>query len=119
MGKRILVADDDRRIAELVKIQLEDSGYSVITAFDGEEALDQVKSGKPDLVILDVNMPKLDGDEVYMTLHASAETKALPILMLTGLRSEKEIEAEKDENMFAKPVRFEKLLGRIRQLIGE
>lgn len=119
MPKRILVADDDRRVSELVKVRLEDSGYSVITAYDGEETLEQVRRGKPDLVILDVSMPKLDGDQVYMTLHAEPETKSLPILMLTGLRSEAEIAAEQDANMFSKPVRFEKLLGRIRELIGE
>lgn len=119
MPKRILVADDDRRISELLKVLLEDSGYTVVQAYDGEEALEAVSRSKPDLMILDVSMPRLDGDQVYMTLHSTPETKTLPILMLTGLRSEEEIAAEKDENMFAKPVRFEPLLARIRQLIGE
>ena len=119
MKKRILIADDDYRVLELVKVMLEDKGYSVIQAGDGEEALEKTFLEKPDLLILDVNMPRVDGDEVYMTLHSKPETKKLPILMLTGLRSEKEIDASQDENMFAKPVKFEKLFARMKQILGE
>ena len=119
MPKKILVADDDHKIALLMKIRLEEKGYSIVTAHDGEETLEKVRSEKPDLLILDVRMPKMDGDEVYMMLHSTTETKQLPILMLTGLRSAEEIRAEHEENVFAKPVDFEKLFAKIKQLIGE
>ncbi len=119
MSKRILIADDDEKIAYLVQVRLESKGYSVITAKDGEEALEKVQSSKPDLLILDVRMPKLDGDQVYMTLHSKPETKNLPILMLTGLRTENEIDANHEENIFAKPVDFERLLAKIKQVLGE
>ena len=119
MAKRILVADDDPKIAYLVQVRLESKGYSVITAKDGEESLAKVRSEKPDLLLLDVRMPKMDGDEVYMTLHSQPETKALPILMLTGLRTDAEIDANHEENIFAKPVDFERLFGKIKQILGE
>ena len=119
ISKKILVADDDQRITLLMKIKLEEKGYAVMTAQDGEEALEKVRTEKPDLLLLDVNMPKLDGDQVYMTLRAQPETKKLPILMLTGLRTEEEVEAEHDENMFSKPVKFEKLFARMRQILGQ
>ena len=119
MPKRILVADDDTRVLILMRDMLELKGYSVIEARDGQEALDKAKSEKPDLVILDVTMPKLDGDQVYMMLKAEPQNKSLPILILTGLRSDKEIEASQDLDMFAKPVKFDKLLGRMKQLLGE
>ncbi len=119
MPKRILVADDDYKISFLMQLKLEEKGYSVVTAKDGEETLELVKTAKPDLLILDVRMPKLDGDQVYMTLHSQPETRALPILMLTGLRSDEEIEASHEENIFAKPVHFEKLFGKIKQILGE
>ena len=119
MPKRILVADDDHKIAFLMQVKLETKGYSVVTAKDGEEALEKVKSAKPDLVILDVRMPKLDGDQVYMTLHSKPETKALPILMITGLRTDAEIDAGHEENIFAKPVDFERLFSKIKQILGE
>ena len=119
MNKRILIADDDHKILELVKVMLESKGYSVIQAADGQEALEKTRLEKPDLLILDVTMPKLDGDEVYMTLRSDPATKKLPILTLTGLRSDKEIEAAQDENMFAKPVQFEKLFFRMKEILGE
>ncbi len=119
MPKRILVADDDAKILFLMKDMLELKGYAVIEAKDGQEALDKAKKEKPDLVILDVTMPKLDGDQVYMMLKSEQQNRDLPILILTGLRSDKEIEAAKDQDMFAKPVKFDKLLGRVKELLGE
>ncbi len=119
MPKRILVADDDHKVSFLMQVKLEGKGYQVLTAKDGEEALEKVKKEKPDLLILDVRMPKLDGDQVYMTLRSNPDTKKLPILMLTGLRTESEIEAGHEENIFAKPVDFDKLFVKIRQLLGE
>ncbi len=119
MKKNILVADDDYKVAELIKVRLEEKGYSVVLAYDGEKALELARTLKPDLLILDVTMPKLDGDQVYMTLHSEPATKKMPILMLTGLRSEDEIEEMHEENIFSKPVQFEKLFDKIKQLLGE
>ena len=64
MPKKILVVDDDRVIQQLLVVNLELEGYAVVTASDGQQAIDQVGAERPDLVILDIMMPKLDGWEV-------------------------------------------------------
>src|SRR5689334_15588292 len=116
--KKILVADDDRKLIFLMREFLESKGYAVISAENGEEALAVARQAKPDLILLDVRMPKLDGDEAYMALRADPSTKKIPILMLTGLRSEKEILENKEENIFAKPVNLEALFLKMKELVG-
>ena len=118
MKKRILVVDDDARLVFLIRELLEAHGYEVIAAQDGEEAVEKTRRIKPDLVLLDVRMPKMDGDEVYMSLRAEPSTKHIPILMLTGLRSEKEIAENKEENILAKPVNLQVLLVKVKELAG-
>lgn len=84
MPKKILAVDDEKHIRLLVEVNLKRAGYTVITASDGEEALEKVKSEKPDLVVLDVMMPRKDGFEVLRTLRADPETMNLPVIMLTA-----------------------------------
>ena len=68
MGKRILVVDDEAQLIEMVTMRLEASGYEVITAADGQEGLDKARQDKPDLIILDLMLPKLDGYKVCRML---------------------------------------------------
>lgn len=82
---KILVIDDDRAINELVKINLELDGYKVFSAFDGEEGLALAKQEEPEVIVLDVMMPDLDGYTVAKRLRENAEMKNVPILMLTAL----------------------------------
>ncbi|USK59056.1 response regulator transcription factor [Peribacillus asahii] len=82
MAKRILVVDDEKSIVTLLKYNLEQAGFSVITAFDGEEGLQTVVEQKPDLVVLDLMLPKLDGIEVCKQLRQLKVN--VPILMLTA-----------------------------------
>jgi two-component system, OmpR family, alkaline phosphatase synthesis response regulator PhoP len=84
MAKKILAVDDEKNIRLLVEINLKRAGYEVVTASDGEEALEKVKSEKPDLVVLDVMMPRKDGFEVLRTLRADPSTMELPVIMLTA-----------------------------------
>jgi len=84
LAKKILVVDDERHIVRLIQINLERVGYQVVTAFDGPEALKKVESEKPDLVVLDVMMPKMDGFEVLKRLQANPETREVPVIMLTA-----------------------------------
>ena len=84
MSKKILVVDDEAHINRLVKFILEKQGYKVTQAFDGEECLEKVKIDKPDLVVLDVMMPGMDGFEVADELVADPETKNIRILMLSS-----------------------------------
>lgn len=80
----VLVADDDELLAELVTLKLEQEGYDVDYAQDGEIALKKVAEKKPDAIILDGMMPGLDGFDVLRTLKASDDTKDIPIVMLTA-----------------------------------
>lgn len=82
--KKILVVDDERHIVRLIQVNLERAGYQVATAFDGREGLKKITSEKPDLVVLDVMMPYLDGFEVLKRMKADAATKDIPVIMLTA-----------------------------------
>ena len=84
MPKKILAVDDERHIVRLVQVNLERAGYQVVTAFDGREALEKVESEQPDLVVLDVMMPYMDGFEVLQTLRKNQSTRDLPVIMLTA-----------------------------------
>ena len=82
--RRILAVDDERHIVRLIQVNLERAGYEVATAFDGPEALKSVEAEKPDLCVLDVMMPKMDGFEVLKRLQANPETRDIPVIMLTA-----------------------------------
>ena len=84
MPKKILAVDDERHIVRLVQVNLERAGYEVVTAFDGKEALEKVESERPDLVVLDVMMPYMDGFEVLQSLRKNQSTRDLPVIMLTA-----------------------------------
>ena len=85
---RVLAVDDEVHIAHLVKINLERAGYEVRTAGDGEEALDLITQEVPDLVILDVMMPRMSGFDVLRKLKSDAGTRDIPIMMLTARGSD-------------------------------
>ena len=82
--KKILAVDDERHIVRLVQVNLERAGYEVVTAFDGKEALEKVEAENPDLVVLDVMMPYMDGFEVLQNLRKNQATRDLPVIMLTA-----------------------------------
>lgn len=84
MPKKILAVDDEKHIVRLVQVNLERAGYEVVTANDGKEALEKVESEKPDLLVLDVMMPYLDGFEVLQSLRRNPETRDIPVIMLTA-----------------------------------
>jgi DNA-binding response OmpR family regulator len=80
-GKRVLVVDDDLKTVELVKLYLNRDGYGVLTAYDGVEALRLAREGHPDLIVLDLMLPGMDGLEVCRTLRDESD---VPIIMLTA-----------------------------------
>jgi len=84
LQKKILAVDDERHIVRLIQVNLERAGYQVVTAFDGPEALKKVEGERPDLVVLDVMMPRMDGFEVLKRLQANPETREIPVIMLTA-----------------------------------
>ncbi len=81
---KILVVDDEEHIVMILKDSLEFSGFQVVTAYNGLEALERVEQDKPDLIVLDIGMPKLDGWEVCRRLKADDHTKNIPIIILTA-----------------------------------
>ena len=84
MAGKILVVDDEPHIVKLLQVRLEKNGYSVVVAYDGQEALDMTYQEDPDLIILDIMLPKIDGYNVCKTLRSVDKFKATPIVMLTG-----------------------------------
>jgi DNA-binding response OmpR family regulator len=85
---QILVIDDDELCRRTVSNMLEQSGYEVSLAEDGQDGLDVALSNPPDLIICDVDMPRLDGFAVVRSLRADAKTEAIPIIFITGLTKE-------------------------------
>lgn len=85
MSNKVLVVDDERAIADIIKFNLEKEGYQVETAYDGEEGLEKIKSFQPNLVVLDIMMPKKDGFQVLKEIRAKLQT---PVIMLTAKEEE-------------------------------
>ena len=118
MTVRILVVDDDRAVRESLRRSLSFNGYSVALAQDGLEALDLISSDRPDAVVLDVMMPRLDGLEVCRQLRSTGDD--LPILVLTARDSVSERVAGLDagaDDYLPKPFALEELLARMRALL--
>ena len=84
MAKKILAVDDEKHILRLVQINLEKAGYEVVTGTNGREAVEKVRSEKPELVVMDVMMPEMDGFEALKQLKADPETANIPVIMLTA-----------------------------------
>lgn len=118
MAKKILVVDDEVQLVELIKMRLEASRYKVITAYDGQEALDKAKKEKPDLIILDLMLPKMDGYKVCGLLKADSRYNKIPILMFTARAQETDIKQGKEvgaDDYITKPFEPEVLLGKIKK----
>jgi two-component system alkaline phosphatase synthesis response regulator PhoP len=81
---RILVVDDEVYIVHILDFSLGMEGYEVVTALDGEQALEKVAQQKPDLIVLDIMMPKLDGYETCKALKSREETKDIPVILLSA-----------------------------------
>lgn len=88
---KILVCDDERHIVRLIQVNLEREGYEVVTAYDGKDGLEKVKAHKPDMMVLDVMMPYMDGFEVLKNLRMDPDTRELPVIMLTAKAQDQDI----------------------------
>ena len=86
--RKVLVVDDNSEFLELLRLMLKDGGFCVATATDGLQALQKARSVEPDVIVLDLVLPELDGFAVCETLKKERETAAIPVIVLTGLSSE-------------------------------
>jgi DNA-binding response OmpR family regulator len=120
MSTRVLVVEDDPDIAELVARYLEKAGYAVERVSSGRDALDAVRARVPDLIVLDVMLPHVDGLEVCRLLRANEHTASIPIIMLTARAEESErivgLEMGADDYL-AKPFSPNELVARVRALL--
>jgi len=118
--KRILLVDDEAQLVELVKMRLEANGYQVLTAYDGKDALDMAKKEMPDLIILDLMLPKIDGYKVCRMLKFDEKYKKIPIIMFTAraLDSDKKVGIEVGaDDYITKPFEPELLLMKIKDFL--
>lgn len=118
---RILIADDNPQGVELLEAYLIDGEYELRTAADGEETLESVRQWRPDLILLDIMMPKLSGFEVCKRLRADPATRDTAVLMVTALDQPSDIDraVEAGTNDFlTKPINKNELLLRVRSLLS-
>ncbi len=115
--KKILIIDDEKELTELMKDRLELEGFEVVCAHDGIEGVLMASQEKPDLILLDLLIPKMDGEEVYRTLKNNAETSGIRVMVLTAKNKSFDAYWEKEVGAFnylVKPFDFSQLLLRIR-----
>ncbi len=122
MSARILAVDDSPTILEMIKAILEAGGYEVLTAADGAEALDKARAEKPDLILLDVMLPKLDGYRVCRLLKFDQNYKHIPIIMLTAKTEEQSMATglrTGADQYLTKPIEPERLLASVAEELGK
>jgi phosphate regulon transcriptional regulator PhoB len=120
MPKKILIVDDEKDIVDLISYNLEKEGFVTIKAYDGESALELVKARKPDLVVLDLMLPRIKGLEVCKFIRKNPDTETLPIIMLTakGDQVDKILGLEMGaDDYITKPFNVRELIARVRAVL--
>jgi two-component system phosphate regulon response regulator PhoB len=121
MRKKILLVEDDADLVDLLTFNLKKAGFAIGTAGDGVEALKKARSVSPDLILLDLMLPELDGFAVCEILRRDPATSSIPIIMLTALSSELARFAGLESgatDYITKPFSFHQLLPRVKGLVG-
>jgi DNA-binding response OmpR family regulator len=122
MPKKILIVDDEPDAVLMLTMRLEANGYAVISAADGEKGLEKARSEKPDLILLDVMMPKIDGYQVCRLLKFDKNFRHIPIIMITARTQDEDKKVARDTGADAyitKPYEAKELLATIKNLLKE
>jgi len=120
MAKKILVVDDNQFNVQLVQARLEQKHYEVITAFDGHEGLEKAKTQNPDLILLDVQMPEMNGYTFMVELEKIEGVHEMPVIVLTAHQEMQPIFERKGvRGYFIKPLNFDEVLKIIKEILGE
>jgi DNA-binding response OmpR family regulator len=117
----ILVADDEEDLRELVSYRLSRSGYEVVEAVDGQEALELATERTPDLMVLDVMMPRLDGYELTRRVREQDSLRGVPVILLTARSQESDVSRGFDvgaDDYLKKPFNPDELVARVRAVLG-
>lgn len=120
--KRILVVDDETELVNTIKMRLETNDYEVLVAYDGYEALEKARKEKPDLIVLDLILPKMDGYKVCGLLKRDTRYARIPIIMLTARVREEDKKMGEEmgaEAYITKPFEPQILLEKIKELLGK
>jgi len=120
-GKRILAIDDEADVVMIIRTALQTEGYEVATATNGPDALEEAKANPPDLVILDITMPGMDGFEVLRELKAIDATSQVPVIMLTGVSERAKIKDALSSGVdyyVVKPFDFDDLMQKVEQALS-
>jgi len=121
MPKKILVAEDSATISEMMKQSLEEAGFSVITAADGQDALEKARTQNSDLIVLDLMLPKIDGYKVCRMLKFDEKYKNIPVVILTARSgdADKKLASEvRADAYLVKPFEPETLISKIKEFLG-
>jgi DNA-binding response OmpR family regulator len=122
VGKKVMVIEDDRFLSSLMKARLEKEGFTIIQAFDGEEAIQALKTTIPDIIIMDIIMPKVTGFEVLQTISITPQLAKVPVVILSNLAQDSDIEKARQlgaKEYFVKvKVSIDDLVGRIKTLVN-
>jgi DNA-binding response OmpR family regulator len=120
--KKILIVDDEVDLVETIRFPLEGEGFNVLASYDGEDGLNQARKENPDLILLDVMLPKLNGYKVCRLLKFDERYKHIPILMLTAKTQEKDKTLGKEtgaDEYLTKPFDIEELLAKVKSYLSE
>ena len=122
MAKRILIVEDEESLIYAISLRLKAAGFEVIAAYDGQQGLDKARAEKPDLIMLDIMLPKLDGYKVCRMLKFDEKYKSIPIIILTvkGEYEDKQLGFEVGADAYiTKPFDHDVLMAKINELINK
>lgn len=119
---KILIVDDEKEIVKILQKTFVKEGFEVLTAFNGEECLEHAEKERPNLILIDIHMPGMDGGTVVQNLKSKEETKDIPFIYLTGLITEKEVSGLKgmmaEKRFLSKQSDLEEIVKKVKEALS-